>query len=270
MKFLSKLVFIIGVLFSVPGLSQMLKPNQVLLTPMNTIVFRGEVDGNTVSRAQLELAALVAKRAGQPYFIYLVLDTPGGSIDDGEDFIQMAKTVPMLKTITLFAASMGSAIVEALPGERLVTSNGVYMFHRAKGGLQGQFEDGELEVRLEFYKKLVRGMEQRSADRMSMSLVDYKKLVKDEFWTYGSESIKNKTADRVVEVICSKELIAKKENVEMSLFFFSVTLEYSGCPLIRVGKAVEPEEKEELKKAKNLARALGYDLNARHFLNITN
>lgn len=264
---LSKIILSACLLFS----GQLMAANeQISLTTTNAIIFRGEVDGSSVLKAQMDLANLVNKRGTKGYKLYLVLDTPGGSIDDGEDFIQFAKTVPNLETVSIFAASMGSAIAEALPGRRLVTENGTLMFHRAAGGLRGQFEDGEMEVRLDFYKRLVRNMEQRSANRMGMSLVEYKKLVKDEFWTFGHESVANKSADAVVDLKCSKELIDSKTIVQMSFFFFTINVEYSNCPLIRVGKAVSNDDKEELKKAKTFAKAHAKDLESKYLMQVTN
>lgn len=256
------LVFIMGLGFSANA-------ETILLTSKNTVNFRGEVAEGSVVAAQMKLAELAARRGSQNYDIYLVLDTPGGSISAGEDFIQFAKTIPRLKTISLFAASMGSAIVEALPGERLVTENGVLMFHRAAGGLEGQFENGEMEVRLDFYKRLVRSMELRSAKRIGISLVDYKAKVKDEFWSLGAESVANKTADRVVDVSCTPELIRETVDTEMSFFIFTITMRYSSCPLLRGGTPVEPKDKAELKKAKAMAKMVGKELNARYFLDVT-
>lgn len=206
---------------------------KINLTTANTVAFRGVVDGASTQRATVQLMDRIAARGQHKYPIYLVLDSPGGSIMAGEDFIAFARTLPNVETISIFAASMASAIVEALPGKRTVVPNGVLMFHRAKGTLEGQFETGELESQLEFYKKFVRAMEQRSADRMSMSLADYKAKIANEWWLYGSDSVVAKAADDVAEITCSKALTDAREVVTEVIFIFKVQSTFSGCPLLR-------------------------------------
>lgn len=222
------LIFAVVCMFTAVASAQ----STVKLGTANTVTLRGPIDEKTAQETALEVLRLDRLRGTQDYPIYLVLDSPGGSIEAGENMIEIIKTVPNLKTVTIFAASMASAIVEALPGERLILSSGVQMFHRAKGGVSGQFETGELESRLDFYKRYVRRMEGRNASRMGINLSQYKKLVKDEYWISGSDTL-GVGADRIVSLQCSEALTEKKQTVVMEVFIFQITLEYSGCPLLR-------------------------------------
>jgi ATP-dependent protease ClpP protease subunit len=236
---MSKLFFLCMVLFAtVAGADEVVK-----LGTANTVNLRGPIDDKSGQDAAMELIRLNNLRGDKGYTIYLVVDSPGGSIDAGEAFIEVAKTIPNLKTVTVFAASMASAIVQALPGERLVLFSGVQMFHRARGGVQGQFETGELETRLEFYKRFVRRMEARNASRMGLNLKQYKALVKDEYWISG-EDVVGVGADRIVALQCSDALIEKKQSVAFEVFIFQITLEYSGCPLLRT-PSVAPQNSAE-------------------------
>lgn len=219
----------------------------ITLNTKNTVVFRDEVNGQSTNDAMERLLALDSIRGSKDYPIYLVLDSPGGNIDDGLNFIAFASTIKNLKTITMFAASMAAGIVEALPGERLVTETSTLMFHRAKGGLQGQFEDGEMESRLSYIKKIVRQMEIVNAARMKMRLVEYKDRVKDEMWLYGEESIAEKAADRLIIISCSKDLADKKEVTTVEGLFSTMEVTFSGCPLFRTGK-IKNESKIEVSK----------------------
>jgi ATP-dependent protease ClpP protease subunit len=219
----------------------------IKLGTANTVTLRGPIDDDSATRTALELLRLSKDRGSKDYPIYLVLDSPGGSVEAGEMFIEIAKTIPNLKTITVFAASMASAIVQALPGERLVLESGVMMFHRARGGVSGQFETGELESRLEFYKKYIRRMEQRSADRMGISLVMYKRAVKDELWFTSSNALDWNAADRVASIECSPSLIEKSQTVVVQVMIFQVSVDFSACPLLRAGKASEGQPEESVK-----------------------
>lgn len=92
------LKFFIAVLLVFPLLG--LAGEKVVLNKNNCVVLRGEVTDESVTKAQLELVSLVLNRGMSNYPLYLVLDSPGGSLDAGASFIQFAKTIKNLHTIT--------------------------------------------------------------------------------------------------------------------------------------------------------------------------
>lgn len=202
------------------------------LTTYNVCSLEDQVNSKTMSKLKNCLIEKVSKRRGKRYPIYLYLNSPGGSIYDGLRFIEFAKTIRNLHTITEFSASMAAAIVQGLPGKRYVTKHGVLMFHRARGGFRGQFEDGELESKLKLWKKIVRTMEQMQADRIGISLKEYKKRRKDEWWVYGDDNITSNTADKLISVSCSMKLIKQTEKVKVRTFFGSFEYTKSNCPLV--------------------------------------
>lgn len=206
---------------------------QIFLGIDNSVTLRGPIDDTSVTLVMIKLAAQNIKRGLNNYPIYLVLDSPGGGIDAGNSLIQYAKTIKNLHTITIFSASMAAAIVETLPGKRFITENGMLMFHRAKGGVSGQLEDGEVETRLDMIKKLVRAMEIKNSVRMKMTLPDYKLAVKDELWLEANDSIAKNAADLIMDIRCTDELITKSESMVISFLVFSFKLEFSRCPLFR-------------------------------------
>lgn len=238
---LSLIGYLIGALLALFVAKATAEPAQnetVVLTTYNTLTFRGEVNDLSVLDAQLKLTELVVRRGVKAYPIYLVLDSPGGSLDAGMTLIEFTKTVPNLKTISIFAASMASAIAEALPGERLALSSGTMMFHRAAGGFRGHFEVGEVESQLMFAKTIVIQMEVTNSSRMKMNLDVYKEIVHNELWLFGQNNINYRAADRLVDVVCTPTLIKKTETgtIEMLLSLFgggSQQVEFSGCPLLR-------------------------------------
>lgn len=224
--------------------------DSIVLTPENTVVYRGEVSNTSANKMQKAIHGLVTKRGSKTYKIYLVLDSPGGSISAGDAFIQYAKTVPNLDTVTVFAASMAAGIVEALPGNRYITENGILMFHRASGQIGGQFEKGEMESRLAFFKQMVLSMEIKNASRLKMSLADYKKEVVNEMWMYGYQATARKAADKVVDIKCSSELIDKSV-LDSFLFMgmFEIQIKYSGCPLFSGAEIVDNKKDERVNQA---------------------
>lgn len=205
---------------------------KVVLTTYNSCTLDQQVDANTMRDLKLCLVDKVAHRRGRSYPIYIYLNSPGGSIYDGINFLSFAKTIKNLHTITQFSASMAAAISQGIPGKRYMTENGIYMFHRAKGSFSGQFEDGELESRLKMWKSIVRNMEQMQADRIGITLEDYKKKRLNEWWLYGKDAVKQNVSDGAVRVLCSKKLINQKRTVVVHSLFGSREIEKSNCPLV--------------------------------------
>ncbi len=216
----------------------------ITLTPDNHVLLRTEVTDQSINKLINQLNTQVVKRGIKQYPIYIVLDSPGGSITAGLSFIEYAKTLPNVETITIFAASMAAGIVEALPGKRSILETGIIMFHRAAGGVSGQFESGELESRLDLYKRMVRNMEAVNAKRMSLSLDTYKSKVKDELWILGFESVSKKSNDEVVSIVCSPDLLNSSNTEKFSIMgLFTVTVKFNNCPLLRGGEVTGGDDK---------------------------
>jgi ATP-dependent protease ClpP protease subunit len=207
------------------------------LEEANSVVFRETFTDESVTKAMLELKAKSAKLSSSA-IIYLVLDTPGGSVDAGTRLISFAKALPQkIKTVTLFAASMGFITVQGLD-ERLVLDTGTLMSHRAKlGGMGGELP-GELITRLKFIMGTLEKLDAMSADRMSLTLKAYQELIRDEYWVSGQDAVNDKAADRTVLVKCGKSLDGTQIlDVETMFGNFKVTL--SKCPMIPGVLAVE-------------------------------
>jgi len=198
----------------------------ITLNETNTVVFRGTVTQATAdlySRQLLNLSTTLDSKET----IYLVLDSPGGSIWAGLNFIATMQSIPQnIECIANFAASMAHGFLQACPGKRYVTANGVSMIHRARGRFGGQFNDGEVESRLEFWKSIVNNMEANNAKRMGLTVETYQSLAKDEFWCAGGDCVKYSFADGVVNLTCSPGLFNKT-------YLYTNGATVSGCPLIR-------------------------------------
>lgn len=235
---MKKLILALALLLPNFGQANVVQTTEINLTSANTVNFRGPVTDESTAAVMLDLIEKVTDRGFSNYPIYLVLDSPGGSIEAGDDFISLVRTFKNVHTISIFSASMAAGIMQALPGKRYILRNSKIMFHRAKGRFQGQFEDGEVESQLALWKKVVRDMEVTNANRIGISLEDYKSKVVNEWWLYGKEAVEQKVADEVVTLKCSKKLMQEQETVTELTFFGAIKLTYSACPLIRVPIAI--------------------------------
>lgn len=220
MKYLVLLILSIGV-FS----------KEILLTSRNTISFDQQFTANYIAEKQVEVAKLVEENRDVQEF-YIVINSPGGSVFAGQSFFSFLNGLgKKFHTITLFAASMGFQMAQAL-GERYITEYGVLMSHRAAlGGLGGQFP-GELNVRLKMYERSTALLDEHAARRSGMTMENYRKLVHDELWLIGKDAVSQKFADAVVAPKCDITLSGTNTTNVQSLFGnFRVTK--SNCPLIQ-------------------------------------
>lgn len=116
------------------------------------------------------------------------------------------------------------------------------MAHRAAGGFQGQFNDGEVESQLAFWKSIVTTMEERASSRIGISLKKYKENVANEWWSYGENAVKEGRADGLATLKCSKELIEKRIVFEKNVGFITLEMkkfEKSACPLLEKETPIE-------------------------------
>lgn len=206
------------------------KPEVVVLTDDNSVVLRDAVTQDSVSQLQIQLLRLASQlREDEP--IYIVLDTPGGSVFAGEALIETLKGIKQpVHSITLFAASMGFQIAQATD-VRYITENGISMSHRAQVTVDGQI-NGELETRLAMIKTATSKMEYRAASRMGISLKNYQDLIVNELWGHGYSAIAKKMADRPIIVSCDKRMLDQTIMQRIQTFFGPIDLKFSRCPLI--------------------------------------
>ena len=209
----------------------MAKPVDIILTERNSVSFNKAFTSEYVAKKQLEIFSknvLLAK--SNP--IYLIMDTPGGSVTAGLSFIDSLKSLKRpIHTITLFAASMGYQVVQEL-GTRYITPSGTLMSHRgAVSGIGGQVP-GELNSRLNYIQGLLEQMNVRAAGRVSVGVEAYKASIVNELWIFGQQAVDTKNADAVANVTCDTKLSSSKYTEQLNTIFGRVDVVFSKCPLI--------------------------------------
>lgn len=221
---LKKLLTITAIL-----LSFSVNAEDLVLKADNTVSFNTDFSNESVTAAMLDIQNLNKIETDEP--IYLVLNTPGGSVFAGINLIRYALTSRRpIHTVTIFAASMGFQIVQALPGKRLMAYSGVLMSHRAAvSGIGGQYP-GELNVRLDFLADISTQLDSGVAKRAGMSVKEYQDLIHDEYYAVNEKAIKDKFADESVNISCDSSLIDSYTRI-VNTMFGEIEVEFSKCPL---------------------------------------
>lgn len=200
----------------------------ITLTEDNMVTLDQAFTDESVTQVMQELQKL-SDRLDRDDKIYLVLNSPGGSISAGLSLLSFVKALPQkVKTLTIFAASMGFDTVQGLD-ERLILDTGTLMSHQASFVVRGETE--QVKVRLKYYLSLYDAMDVNAAERMQMSVEAYKALINDEYWVYGKKAVLDKAADRVVLARCGKGTSGTK-NVTVETPFGGITVQISRCPLL--------------------------------------
>jgi ATP-dependent protease ClpP protease subunit len=236
------------------------KAETIVLTENNSVLFNQPVSQEYTATKTLEILAKASKTSP----IYLVLDTPGGSVVSGLQFIDAIKASgATVHTVTIFAASMGYQIVQEL-GKRYIIESGTLMSHRGSvSGMSGQIP-GELTSRIQFLQSLLDGMSERAAKRISMNKADYDAAIVNELWSYGKNAVNTNQADEVADVKCSKELLSGSYKKQVRTLFGPVELTYSKCPIIsspismEFGNQIKLEQIEKIKQELFNSRRRGF------------
>jgi ATP-dependent protease ClpP protease subunit len=228
------------------------KMEVITLTQENMVVLDQAFTDESVTRVMIELQKL-SDNSRKNEVLYLVLNTPGGSVDAGQKLISFAKALPQkVKTLTLFSASMGFQTVQNLD-ERLILETGTLMSHRARFGVQGQ-APGEIYSRLRYIMSMLDVLDATAAARMSMGFNEYRALIHDEYWVFGQQAVKDKAADRTVLAKCGKGLDSTRRT-EVDTMFGSFKVKVSACPLMP--GILDVEAPSDI-KAEELSDALRY------------
>jgi len=208
--------------------------NRIVLTKDNAAVLYGAVNGASVSDVMNQITKLDSSlKSGYP--IYLFLYTPGGSVQDGLELAEFLKTVNRpVHTITLFAASMGFQLVQNA-NNRYILQNGILMSHKASGGFEGEFGDGnsQIDARYGLWMERIRELDLQTVKRTKgkQTLQSYRAAYQNELWLTGAQAVQRGYADRIVSVSCSAELSKEVRKQAFEAFMFKVNVTFSGCPL---------------------------------------
>lgn len=189
------------------------------LTNANVVYLTNEVNAETVNSAISDLNKFNDLN-NLP--IYLILDTPGGSVIDGGNLISamQASKNPVYAVDVGIAASMGFMILEHAH-KRFATPRAILMAHPASIGMTLQGDLDKSVSRLSFLKRFVDKMDYFIAQRAGVSYESFKLKSDREFWIDAADALDQHYLDAIVSVRLPTQSIFKfgqnrlKEEIRM-------------------------------------------------------
>ncbi len=210
-----------------------LDEKEIILTDDNSIVMNRAFRWSSVAEV-LEKAKTIDSKLPSGYPMFLVMDTPGGGITAGLEFIEFLGSMNRpVHTVTLFAASMGFQAVQGL-GNRYIVKYGILMAHKARGGFYGEFGDGasQIDARYGLWMKRILEMDKTAVKRSKgyYTLRTFRAAYENELWVNGFDAVKMGLADNVVKVKCDGTL-AGTHNKLYRFWGWKFLVKFSNCPV---------------------------------------
>ena len=191
----------------------------------NMVVLRGVINGQTSAKVIDKLVSLRSKE------IYLFIDSPGGSVDDGLQIVQAIESLQQsgttIYTIANNAASM-AFIIHQCGTERYVRPWSILMQHQISYGSDGQYYNVKAYEHLidRTHQKLL----EKQARRANITVAEFNDLTRHDMWLVGDDAIEKGFADKTVSVMCDFKPELYEEVFYIWMFEIKVT--FSTCPLV--------------------------------------
>lgn len=184
--------------------SYVLSSGAEAVIPNRAVYFEGEVTDESMA---LLANAIDAEHAKGSKNIMLVLNSPGGSVDAGFNFIMAVEKfkrgnqVEFTCVVDGMAASMMAVIFEAVCDTRLMTKRSMLLFHGARIGPNGGGTQEILEENAEIIRVINEMMAAMVAPRMGMSEEAFLYRIKGRDWSLSwRDAIRAKAIDGTIDV----------------------------------------------------------------------
>lgn len=167
------------------------------------IYIEGEIDESAGKLAEKIKRLGLGKKP-----IYLLIDSPGGSVLDGAKIVSaMEASSAQVNTVCIGLCASMAAIIHGYGDERYMVDRSILMHHPAAAGLRGSLE--EMQSRLGLLIRYVDKQSATIANRAGLTLEQFKALVVSEMWIDGEDAVNKKFAEGLVSVVLPEEKDSK-------------------------------------------------------------
>jgi ATP-dependent protease ClpP protease subunit len=192
--------------------------------------------------SRLRIKVFINEATAALSIIYVYINSPGGSVDAGNLFINNLKyQQKMNKSIECIAQSAYSMAFHILQhcDRRYITETSKVMQHQISiGNIEGPLVN--TMNYLQMVANISYNMNLYSAMRLKITLDEYLLKVNNDWWLYGQDIINNNSADEIIYIGCNEELYSQsyiKEKVELDIDkngnfgFIKKKVTFSLCPI---------------------------------------
>lgn len=221
---------------------------QVLLTPDNHVILNGEVTAESVDKVVSNLDRLMNNNLTE---VGLFISSGGGSVLAGNRLIDQINYLQTnnvtVSCVADRAFSMAFAILQHCNNRYVMRSSIVMQHQMSTGNIGGSFRN--IISYIDFMKQLNENLDTHQAERLGLSVVDFREKTEHDWWLLGHHIITENVADEVVVIGCSPGLYSINTTFTAKTLFFDVKVTLSGCPLIKTPLSItaDVEVTEELK-----------------------
>jgi ATP-dependent Clp protease protease subunit len=195
-----------------PNTKGEVKLHNLDLNKGNVVLLVDEVNTDTVNVAIERIRNFNNEFPGKP--IYLLLDSPGGSVLDGARLIStmQASKSPVNTVCLQICASMAAMILE-YGKERYAVDRSIVMFHPASISGMISSELDKVVSRYQFLQRYVDKMDRYVAARSGSTYESFKARSNRELWIDAEDALANNLIDKIVRVeLTTKEMTDFAQN----------------------------------------------------------
>jgi ATP-dependent protease ClpP protease subunit len=209
----------------------------VKMGTLNMVPLTGEINQKSITETIHRIEGLKNTN------IILFIDSPGGSVIAGDQFISyLQSTKKNITCVASFAASMAFGIFQACP-TRIVMQHSIIMQHEASFGLDQAPVPHQVSL-VNVILKQVGKLTKMQAKRLKMTQREFRGWVRNDFWLYSDNILEYSAADYMADVYCSKTLLKVKRNESVNTMFGKLDLTFSGCPLLSYPLEIKQNKKK--------------------------
>jgi ATP-dependent Clp protease protease subunit len=179
------------------------------------VVMKGVIKTDNTDALKKQIISF--KEADGKLPIFIVLNSPGGSIVAGFEFITLIKSIPnpTYCVIESEAFSM-AAIISQYCTHTYIHKYGGIMFHEAAYGVDGSVS--QVNSRVTFINNYIKSLEDDLALQMGITYTEYKDLTAKEWWVTATQAVQYGLADGIVNKLYYTALPPEKK---FSIFEFN-------------------------------------------------
>jgi len=157
------------------------------------VYFDDQVDEISVNAAM----GLLRKALKHSNNVYLVINSPGGSVFDGIRLAAFIEEHGINTVCQSICASMAAHLHQS-GKKRFIAQSGVLMFHPATAGVQGQLE--QMLNRINMFKTQVDRMDAKVSVRSGIPYDEFKRRLAFEYWVLPEDALRENLADGLVSL----------------------------------------------------------------------